>query len=245
LPIDENYPKDRIVFKFDDQIKRYIQVGTGAIDPAGITAETADLQSWSTTYPMIRPTMTAAFAAPCAFLSRGIKSPGPSKEPTAALIIWLCPCPMDYPSPEAWSSFKTHAYTPEKEGNYSTYTFHWDNIRFSGPVVGRYEAFDASDVVYLQANGDRAIGESQTVTIDLPHIGAEPVLFGQVHSPKQGQVLLSINGGPQIVVNPYDYNPGTCSSTGWKSFQLPLDEGVVGTRHQHVYLDHWPTAVLR
>ena len=39
----------------------------------------------------------------------------------------------------------------------------------------------------------------------------------------QGQVLLSVNGRPNIVVNPYDYNPGTCSSTGWKSFQLPIN----------------------
>ena len=39
----------------------------------------------------------------------------------------------------------------------------------------------------------------------------------------QGQVLLSVNGRPDIAVNPYDYNPGICSSTGWKSFQLPLD----------------------
>jgi len=56
--------------------------------------------------------------------------------------------------------FKTHAYTPEKDGNTDQYTFHWDNIRFDVPVVGRYQAFEAQDVVYLQANGDRPIGES-------------------------------------------------------------------------------------
>jgi len=61
------------------------------------------------------------------------------------------------------------------------------------------------------------------VTIDLPDIGSNPVLFGQVHNPMVGQVLLSINGGPQLTVNPYDYGDGNCHADGWKSFQLDLD----------------------
>ena len=40
--------------------------------------------------------------------------------------------------------FKTHAYNPTKDGNHDVYTFHWDNIRFDGPVGGRYEVAEAS-----------------------------------------------------------------------------------------------------
>ncbi len=225
LPIDENYPKDRLVFKFDFTMKRYIQVGTGALDPEGITAEGSDWQAWRSAYPNDPANDDRRIRRTMRVFIEGHQITWSIEKADGTFDDLVVPLPDGLPFTQGLVVFKTHAYTPEKEGNFSTYTFHWDNIRFSGPVVGRYEAFDASDVVYLQANGDRAIGESETVTIDLPHISAEPVLFGQVHSPKQGQVLLSINGGPQIVVNPYDYNPGTCSSTGWKSFQLPLDEG--------------------
>jgi len=37
------------------------------------------------------------------------------------------------------------------------------------------------------------------------------------------QVLLSINGHPDIVVNPYEYTNNGCYSGGWKSFQLVVD----------------------
>ena len=118
--------------------------------------------------------------------------------------------------------FKTHAYTPRKDGNLNAYTYHWDNIRFSGPIVGRYESYEANDVVYLQGNADRDIGEKESVTIEMPQIGPNPILFGQVHQPMEGQVLLSINGRPNIIVRPYDYDSGTCASSDWKSFQLAL-----------------------
>lgn len=225
LPIDETYPKDRLVFKFDFTMKRYVQVGTGAIDPAGITAEASDWIGWSDKYPNDPANEDRRIRRTMRIYIRGNEITWSIEKADGSFDDLVVPLPEGLPFTQGLVVFKTHAYTPKKEGNFSNYTFHWDNIRFSGPVVDRYEAFDANDVVYLQANGNRAIGESQTVTIDLPHIGPNPVLFGQVHSPKQGQVLLSINGGPQIVVNPYDYNPGTCSSTGWKSFQLELDEG--------------------
>ena len=80
----------------------------------------------------------------------------------AALMILLYAVPGGLPFSQGLVVFKTHAYTPEKDGNVNAYTFHWDNIRFTGPVIGRYESFEANDVVYLQDNGDREIGEQES-----------------------------------------------------------------------------------
>jgi len=90
-------------------------------------------------------------------------------------------------------------------------------------VVGRYEDYEAEDVVYLQQNGSRPIGEKATVTIDLPEIDSTPVLFGQVNNAMRGQVLLSINGRPSITVNPQSYVDDDCYASGWESFRLPLN----------------------
>lgn len=222
LPIDETYPQDRIIFEFMNN-KRYIQVGTGAIDPLGKIVEQSEGAFWSVRYPndpanfdrRIRRTMRITFEQ-----GRLIWS---IQKADGTFDNFSVTVPGGLPFTRGLVVFKTHAYTPTKDGNRDMYTFHWDNIRFSGPVVGRYESFEANDVIYLQENGDRQIGEKQSVTINLPHIGPNPILFGQVHNPMQGQVLLSVNGRPNVVVNPYDYNAGTCSSAGWKSFQLPID----------------------
>ena len=126
--------------------------------------------------------------------------------------------------------FKTHAYTPVQHGNLNTYTFHWDNIRFSGPVTGVYETFEATEVVYLQANGNRPVGDKQTVSVTLPRTGPNPVLFGQLHQPLRGQVLLRVNGGDAIEINPYSYGEDNCVSgqwRDWKSFRLELDPDVL------------------
>lgn len=226
LPIDEAYPKDRIVFDFGNATShntRYIQVGAGALDPQGILVEQKEGSSWRDEYPgdpanddrRIRRTMRIT-------LNQNQITWSIQKQ-DGSFDDFTVNVPGGLPFTRGLVVFKTHAYTPEKDGNLNIYTFHWDNVRFSGPVVGRYESFEANDVAYLQANGNRQIGEKQTVTIDLPHIGPNPILFGQVHNPMRGQVLLSVNGRPNIVVNPYDYNPGTCSSSGWKSFQLPVN----------------------
>ncbi|MBK8904156.1 MAG: hypothetical protein IPM53_23455 [Anaerolineaceae bacterium] len=222
LPIDETYPKDRFVFEFANN-KRYIQVGSGALDPEGIIVEESDWDYWSGHYPSdpanfdrrIRRTMRITFS--------DNKLTWAVEKEDGTFDEFVVSVPGGLPFQRGLVVFKTHAYTPEKDGNFNTYTFHWDNIRFSGPVVGRYESFEAEDVVYLEANGDRQIGETETVSIDLPYVGPNPTLFGQVHKPLQGQVLLSINGNPNIVVNPYDYVSGTCSAGGWKSFQIPID----------------------
>lgn len=225
LPIDETYPKDRIVLQYFFSQKRQVEVGSNALSPLGVIAAKGDTNStvWRYKYPndpalndrRIRRTMRI-------YLNDNQIVWGIEKE-DGSFDDLVVNVPQGLPFTKGLVVFKTHAYTPEKDGNWDRYTFHWDNIRFSGPVVGKYEVFEAEDVVYLQTNGSRRIGEQESVTIDLPHIGANPVLFGQVHNPMKGQVLLSINGRSNITVNPYDYSPGTCSSTGWKSFQFPVD----------------------
>lgn len=227
LPIDETYPTDRIVFDFGSSgySQRYVQVGTGALDPQGIIVEQKEWDAWRDKFPgdpanddrRIRRTMRITLNQDQIIWS--------IEKENGFFDDYVIDVPGGLPFSRGLVLFKTHAYTPEKEGNLDTYTFHWDNIRFSGPVVGRYESFEANDVVYLQANGDRQIGENETVTINLSHVGESPILFGQVHNPMQGQVLLSVNGHPNVAVNPYDYNSGTCSSSGWKSFQIPIDPG--------------------
>ncbi len=223
LPIDETYPTDRIVLRHLSDNKRQIHVGTGAIDPEGVIVKEHELSTWRSLYPndpanddrRIRRTMRITFEPNQ--ITWGIeKADGEFDNYTVSV-------PGGLPFSQGLVVFKTHAYTPEKVGNVNAYTFHWDNIRFTGPVTGQYESFEATDVVYLQHNGDRPIGDKASNSVNLPYIGDKPVLFGQVHNPMQGQVLLSVNGRANIEVNPYDYNPGVCSSTGWKSFQVPID----------------------
>ena len=227
--IDEKYPHDRIVFDFNRLVRR-IKVGTGALAPDGWIANERQMGMWDWAY------WNALHPGDPALTDRRIRR-------TMRLIFeperitwaietadggfdeWSVDVPGGFPFTRGLVQFKTHAYTPESTaGNTDTYTFHWDNIRFTGPVVGRYDVFPASDVVYLQANGDRQIGDSQTVTVELPRVGPNPVLFGQLHQPLVGQVRLSINGGPDQVVHPYEYDVDDgCYSSDWKSFRLELD----------------------
>lgn len=222
LPIDETYPKDRIVFDFQGS-KRHVQVGANEKDPAGKMAEKDEVVKWAGRYPddpantdrRIRRTVRITFEQ-----NRLIWAIEKADETFDEYVVDV---PQGLPFTRGLVLFKTHAYTPEKENNYDNYTFHWDNIRFTGPVVGLYENFETEEVVYMQGNGSKAIGLSETVSIDVPHVGAVPRLFGQVHNPMRGQVLLSINGGPNFEVHPYDYDENDCYSDGWKSFLLPLD----------------------
>ncbi|MEM6702060.1 MAG: hypothetical protein AAF690_05110 [Acidobacteriota bacterium] len=226
--IDEKYPVDRIVFDFERLIRR-IKVGNRALAPDGwITNERQFLQYdwayWNALHPddpaledrRVRRTMRIRLQKNR--INWGIEMANGSFDE------WSVDVPGGLPFTRGVVQFKTHAYTPlSTAGNTDTYTFHWDNIRFDGPVRGRYDAFEASDVVYLQRNGDREIGETETVTVELPRLGGNPVLFGQLHQPKRGQVLVSVNGGPDQQVHPYDYDFDSCYSNDWKSFRLELE----------------------
>ncbi|MEM8962873.1 MAG: hypothetical protein AAGD38_15415 [Acidobacteriota bacterium] len=227
--IDEKYPHDRIVFDFNRLIRR-IKVGTGALAPDGWLVNerqmwTYDWAYWNALYPddpaltdrRIRRTMRITLGTNQ--ITWGIETAD------GGFDEWSVDVPGGLPFTRGVVQLKTHAYTPlSTAGNTDTYTFHWDNLRFSGPNVGHWDVFEASDVVYLEANGDRPVGETETVTVELPRVGPNPVLFGQLHKPLRGQVLLSINDRPDIVVHPYEYDRDDgCYSSDWKSFRVELD----------------------
>lgn len=223
FPIDETYPKNRIVLDFFDN-SRSIQVGTGAIDPQGVVAEKKDFFNWQARYP-----------TDPANQDRRIRRKMRLRLTTAGYVHWSIQkadgqfdtlslkVPGGLPFTKGVVIFKTHAYTPAKDGNLHDYTFHWDTIRFSGFIVGSYETFETNQLVHLQTGGDKPIGSYKTVTIQIPKITKSPVLFGQLHNPMRGQVLLSINGRTNQVVHPYEYTDGNCYSSGWKSFRVELN----------------------
>ncbi len=226
-PISETYPHDRIVLDFRRNV-RTIKVGTEALAPEGWLAKETqwgrwDFAWWRDLYPEDpalddrRERRTMRVELDGDQIIWGIETADGSFDE------WTVDVPAGVPFDQGLVLFKTHAYNPVKDGNTDTYTFHWDNIRFDGPVVGEYGTYEADDVVYLQRNGDRQVGESETVTITLDELGDDPVLFGQIHQPKRGSVLLSVNGTDPVEVHPYEYERDDCASDHWTSFRLPLN----------------------
>lgn len=255
-PISETYPIDRIVLDFRRNV-RTIKVGTGALAPNGWIAKHTqrgpyDYAWWRNLHPndpalddhRLRRKMRVLFSQNT--ITWGIETPDGSFDEFSVDLPGT-----GLPFTQGLVLFKTHAYNPEKDGNLNIYSFHWDNIRWNGPVTGLYNVYEASNVVYLQRDGPRPIGDTATVTIDLPvdpHTLQNPALVGQIHHPMIGQVLVSINGGPNIAVQPFDYgepseifgpsNDG-CSSRDWKSFRLPLDNTVTQTLIQGTNTLQW------
>jgi hypothetical protein len=222
FPIDETYPKSRIVLDFMDN-RRYIQVGTGALDPAGIIAESSEALNWQDRHPSDPANQDRSIRRKMRIRLTTDHIHWSIRQADGRFDTFSLRVPGGLPFSRGLVIFKTHAYTPAKDGNTHDYTFHWDNVRFSGPVVGQYETFESSEVVYLQTGGDKPVGSQQQLTIAIPKAMTHPVLFGQLHNPMRGQVLLSINGRANIVVHPYDYTEANCYSSGWKSFRLELN----------------------
>ncbi|MFK8082662.1 MAG: hypothetical protein AB8B97_20480 [Granulosicoccus sp.] len=224
--IDETYPVDRIVLDFRNLVRR-VKIGTGALAPDGWIVNEREFAQydwayWGALHPddpalkdrRIRRTMRIHL--------RKNKVQWGIRTESGVWDTYSVPIPGGLPFDRGLVVFKTHAYTPYKQNNYDTYTFHWDNILFDGPVVGKYHVDAADDVVYLQRDGHRQMGDSQSVNISLTEIGDNPVLFGQLNSPKRGQVQLSINGRTDISVEPYQYDRDDCFSRDWKTFRMPL-----------------------
>ena len=228
LPIDETYPEDRIVLTFDEGSRRNVEVGSGALPPKGWQVEEKDWRTWrfidgddpALEDRRIRRTMRVRFAEDR--IAWSIEMADGSFDDYGVDL------PDGFPFTRGLVIFKTHAYTPTKDDNFDQYTFHWDELRFTGPVVGRYSTFEADGLAYLQANGSRPIGDRATLSITLPSVpesDRNPTLFGQLNGALPGQVELQINGaGPWIPVAPHGSEDWeNCSGTGWVSFRLPLD----------------------
>lgn len=229
LPIDETYPRDRIVFDFSARSQRSIMVGARELAPDGWISNASDWRTWSDidasdpalTDRRIRRTMRLRIAEQS--VTWEVETQDGSFD--AYTVNLSEPLPFS----RGLVVFKTHAYTPTKDENYTLYTYHWDNFRFSGPAVGHYEAYESDDFVYLQANGSRAIGDEATASISLAAIPDHAKLFGQVHGALRGQVLLSINGGDYQSVDPIEYAETGCNTSGWSSFVVPLRQSQLAT----------------
>ena len=227
LPIDETYPKDHIALIWgfvEADSSRRIVVGKDQLAPEGIVVDSKDYRTWRRDIAPNDPALDdRRIRRTMRIKLEGNQIIWEVEKEDGSFDPYAVDVPEGLPLDKGLVLFKTHAYTPVKDGNTNIYTFHWDNIRFSGPVIGKYKTYEANDVVYLQRNGDMDIGKSQEVTIDLPKIGNNSVLFGQVNSPQKGQVLVSINGAIPIEVSPYDYvDKANCHTDGWKSFRLEL-----------------------
>lgn len=225
--IDETYPKDRIVLDFRNLV-RSIKVGTGTLAPDGWLVNERefglyDWAYWGALHPDDPALIDRRIRRKMRIVLRDDRIHWRIKTNDGQWDTFSVRVPGGLPFKQGLVLFKTHSYTPHKQDNFDTYTFHWDNILFDGPKVGQYDSHYSDDVVYLQRNGHRQIGDTQTVNIDMPEIGDNPVLFGQLNSPKRGQVLLSVNGRPNVSVEPYQYDRGNCFSRDWKSFRLALN----------------------
>ena len=222
LPIDETYPVDRIVFDFSERSYRRMEVGTGQVPPAGKIASESECGNpcwWGASHRhpgdpaltdrRIRRTMRIEIEENS--ISWGIETEQGDFD-TITMDI-----PDGLPFHRGLVLFKTHGYTPEKADNYNLYTYHWDNIAFTGPVLPQYDVFESPVVIGRLGS----IGSSETQEIDLPYLGDDLYLFGQVHDGLQGQTLLSINGAADIAVEPH--TGADCRNGGWRSFMIPLD----------------------
>ena len=226
-PIDETYPDDRIVLQFRNTVRR-IGVGTGAQAPDGWLVDERqfgpyqpafwrDLQPGDPASDDRRIRRTMQIRLDGDRIVWGIETAAGDFDEFSVDV------PGGIPFDRGVVMFKTHSYTPGKDRNTDVFTFHWDDIRFDGPVLAPYSSHWADAPVDLQRNGDRPIGDEQTVTIDLPSIDGNPVLAGQLHQPIRGQVLLSINGGAPRSVELDRYDIDDCHSENWKSFRMELD----------------------
>jgi hypothetical protein len=229
LGADETYPAQRIVLEFTDDSTRHVQIGSGSPPPEGEIVDEVKWPGWGMAHDgdaaltdrKIRRKMRLELQADQ--LAWGI-------EQEDGQFDWMrVDVPGGLPFTRGLVLFTTHAYTPPKSGNNHLYTFHWDDIRFSGPRLPMYEVFESPSVLTLNAAGGGGVGASESQVITVPRVGNNPVLFGQVHSGLAGQVLVSVNGGPQIEVRPISQAPknSDCYFGTWRTFRLPLDPGVL------------------
>lgn len=224
LPIDETYPARRILLQINPQTARWMHVGATA-PPAAPLAE-AEQDAWG------RPWNHAGDPA---LTDRRIRRTNRLRISGDTLVWGLetadgtfdeltLKVPGGVPFTRGLVVFKTHAYTPEKDGNTNLYTYHWDNIRFSGPALEPYQVSEKPEVVNLAANGDKPIGSRHVQTIDLPADATNPVLMAQINAPRRGQVQVDVNGRGTVTLEPhYGFSDARCEHSGWATVRAELD----------------------
>ncbi len=219
-PVDETYSKDRIVLTFDPESKRSIEVGKGSIAPNGWIVQSKDWRTWRNIVPNDPALTDRKIRRNMIIDIQNDQLVWKVQKEDGSYDSYATSIPGGLPFNKGVVMFKTHAYTPEKDGNNNLYTYHWDNLKVAGGVSQKWETYEISDVAVLSANGSVSIGTSTTQTLNLPSVGNSPVFVGQVMGGFVGQVLLSVNDGPTISVVPLDK---TCNIEGWSTFRIPLN----------------------
>jgi hypothetical protein len=226
LPISETYPSDRIVFDLNDPTIRGMHIGSRLPPPHGVVASGGDTPNshWAVRNPQdpalsdrrIRRTHRVTINENR--ISWGIQRQNGTFD-TVSMDV-----PSGLPFHRGLVVFKTHVLGPAVH-----YTVHWDNMRFSGPKLAPYENFESSTVINLEQGGHTPVGSTASQTIAVPHVGPNPVILGQTHSGMPGQVLLSINGEPNLAISPHSSKPGDdpCYFGDWRTFRVPLDPAVL------------------
>jgi|GEM_PF-6372569 len=224
-PIDETYPEDRIRFSWLSTGERIIGVGTNGVAPEGWLVNKTHYRTPRFLNPNDPAITDRTIRRKMRLTLERNQVHWDFELADGSMDRYSVEVPGGLPFTRGLVLFKTHAYTPNKDDNFDFTTWHWDNIRFDGPKLEPYVAVESQGFAYLQHNGDRTIGDSETLTINLNSVGSNPKLFGQLHSPLRGQVLLSINGNPNFTVHPHHYDTDNCSSDGWASFLINVPAG--------------------
>lgn len=224
FPIDETYPARRLLFQIDPQTRRWMHAGN--VEPPAAPLAEAEQDQWR--FPFVHGGDPALDDRKVRRTNRvtirgntvtwGLETADGTFDNITMTV------PGGLPFTRGVVLFKTHAYTPEKDDNLNVYTYHWDNIRFDGPVLEPYEVSERSEVVNLGANGDKPIGSSETHTLTLPAGVENPILAAQINNPKRGQVKVDINGRGSVTLEPsYGFSDARCSHSGWATTQAKID----------------------
>lgn len=225
-PIDEGYPKDYLVLRFFHG-ERFIEAGARTIGEKGSLGKIHDLGigrfQWHQRFPNDKSYRDRRIRIEhVVTISKNRRSIKWATKPFGGKWDFLTlRLKAALRFDKGVVQFKTHSYTPTKDRNMNDYTDHWGNITFGGRMTDWYKNYEAKDVVYLQRNGDRQVGETEMVSINVDKTCPRAVLFGQVHQPVKGEVLLSVNGASDVEVKPYAYT-NSCAAYGWMSFQMSL-----------------------
>lgn len=219
LPVSESYPSDRIVFIYEKG-NRKLQVGTGEPAPKGAIFDgKMGWTSWSQIHPddpalrdrRIRRTNRLE-------IENGAISWSIAREDGSFHTVSQ---DIDIPFTRGLVLFKTHSFDP---GNGAPVTWHWDNIRFDGPKLEPYEAHESKPLVINMERKYSGASSPQSVTINVPDVGERPVIQGQTRAGQAGQILLSVNGGPNISVKPHAMpDEKDCYFEHWRTFRVPIE----------------------
>lgn len=197
FPIDETYPKNRLIFATHPGGERHLKAGKGAIEPGGSLGEITEGR-WSVEH-LGDPALTDSRIRRKNIL-----------EINGNTVSWKVQqadggfdnLQINLSAPLGFSKglvmFKTHSYTPTKANNWDKNTFHWDNIRFDGPALTPYESTFARPGLPEVVRG---VGQTVSQTVNLTRIGANPAIAGQFGFPTDNAIALSINGNPSFKVN--------------------------------------------